>query len=78
MNIEIGIGTDSEDLEFQEMTINGKYRFRVRALHDCPEDARIGRSLISCKQIAKLMEEAYKVGLAGEQLNITETALIEE
>lgn len=39
MNIEIGIGTDSEDFEFQEMKINGKSSLFVRSLHDCPEDA---------------------------------------
>lgn len=40
--------------------------FSVYPLCECPEDAIIGRSLISCSEIADAMKFAYDAGKAGE------------
>lgn len=73
MNIEIQKSTNSEDLEIQVMIINGVIRLSVHPLCDCPEDAIIGRDLISCEAIASFMKEAYEAGSRGEQFNASVT-----
>jgi len=44
----------------------------VYPLSECPEDAIIGRDLISCGEIANLMKIAYEAGKNGEELEIEE------
>lgn len=39
----------------------------VYPLCECPEDAVIGRSLISCSRIISLMKLAYQAGKNGEE-----------
>lgn len=39
----------------------------VRPLCECPEDAIIGRGLISCGRIIDLMKLAYQAGKNGEE-----------
>ena len=74
MNIEISTGTDSNDLERQSMKIDGKKRLYVGALCECPEDAIIGRDLVSCKDVSSFMREAYEAGKRGEEFNVTVVA----
>ena len=39
----------------------------VRPLCECPEDAVIGRGLVSCNRIIDLMKLAYQAGKNGEE-----------
>ena len=71
MDIEISSGTDSDRLEMQTMRINGKERLSVKALCDFPEDAIIGRDLVSCKDVLAFMREAYEAAVLGEEFNVT-------
>jgi len=71
MNIKIKTGADSEGLKRETMFIDGKERLHVQALCDCPEDAIIGRNLVSCSQVSRYMREAYEAGKAGQEFNVT-------
>ena len=42
----------------QEMYFNGKHELSVHGFEDCPEDAIIGRDLVSCTDIANYMLKA--------------------
>lgn len=65
--MHIKIYETNEDYERREvMHIDGVYRESVGPLCECPEDAIIGRSLISCKTIAGYMRKAYEAGKNGE------------
>ena len=64
MKIVITSSTDSDYNGRQVMEIDGKERLFVGPCE--PEDAIIGRDLVSCKAVAGYMEEAYKAGRAGE------------
>ena len=66
MKVEIQERRNSDGLTMQRMFIDEKEVLSIYPLYDCPEDAIIGRGLISCNQIAALMERAYKAGLSGE------------
>lgn len=44
--------------------VGGEY---VGPLCECPEDAIIGRSLISCDDIVSYMRKAYEAGRNGEE-----------
>jgi len=44
--------------------IGGEY---VGPLFECPEDAIIGRSLVSCGEIIEYMKKAYEAGKNGEE-----------
>jgi hypothetical protein len=55
----------------ERLIIDGKQRARVSSLCECPEDAIIGRDLISCNEIAEFMEEAWIAGKKGEDFVIT-------
>jgi hypothetical protein len=44
--------------------------YYIQDLSDCPEDAHIGRDLISGHDLINLIELAYDAGKRGEELNI--------
>lgn len=76
MKIQYYYGTTDEDLSFDRMEINDNDGNRITKesvypLYECPEDAIIGRSLISCSRIIDLMLLAYNAGKNGEELTIT-------
>jgi hypothetical protein len=54
----------------EEMFINGKSRQYVGPCE--PEDAIIGRDLVSCGDIVEFMREAHKAGAAGEPFEVEE------
>lgn len=60
-----------DDTPKEKLIIDGKQRARVSSLCECPEDAIIGRDLISCNDIANYMKEAYEAGKRGEEFTIT-------
>ncbi len=69
MNVKVY--TLEEDYNIsQTLVVDGKEREYVRPLCECPEDAIIGRSLISCGTIASLMKEAHEAGARGEPFEI--------
>lgn len=70
MKIEIYISVDSDENERQRMLIDGKNSYTVRPLCECPEDAIIGRGLISCEEIAAAMRRAWAAGVAGESFTV--------
>ena len=47
--------------------IGGEY---VGPLFECPEDAIIGRSLVSCATIIDYMRKAYEAGKNGEDFKV--------
>jgi len=70
MDIIITQGENSELHAWEEMSINGKRCLSVYPLCECPEDAIIGRDLISCSEIMEYMREAYEAGRRGEEFNV--------
>lgn len=72
MKIKIIIGKSNDHVEWQEMAINGKNVCSVFSLCECPEDAMIGRGLISCAEIATYMRQAHEAGKNGEEFEIEE------
>jgi hypothetical protein len=72
MKIVISV-SDSDYGTREEMDVNGKDRLYVNPLCECPEDAIIGRSLVSCQKVASFMKEAYEAGKRGEEFSITVT-----
>ncbi len=56
--------------ESQEMIIDGKSTLSVGPLCECPEDAIIGRDLVSCCRVADLMKRAFDAGVAGETFDV--------
>lgn len=70
MKIVITVSTDSDYYESEAMTIDGKDSVSVHPLCECPEDAIIGRDLISCQEIAELMKKAYTAGKNGEKFEV--------
>ncbi|WP_207707291.1 hypothetical protein [Crassaminicella thermophila] len=51
---------DSDCCTHDELIVNGKSIFGVHPLYECPEDAIIGRDLISCSEIASFLENFLK------------------
>lgn len=49
-----------EHRTFQRLYLQGSERLMVYDLSDNPEDATIGRDLVSCVQVARLLQEAVK------------------
>lgn len=64
MKIVVNSWEDGDRNIREELTINGKKRQYVGPCE--PEDAIIGRDLVSCSEIASFMWEAHKAGAAGE------------
>ena len=50
---------ESNDYYYDELHINGKRVESCGPLCECPEDAIIGRSLISCGDIMSRMKQVY-------------------
>ena len=72
MKLELAEQETDGCLEMQQLFINGKLRESVSPLCECPEDAIIGRGLISCDDIIDYMKMAYEAGKAGETLDISD------
>lgn len=62
---------DTYGSETQNLSINGKEELYVHGFEDCPEDAIIGRGLVSCIEIVKYMRMAYEAGKNGEAFDYT-------
>ena len=67
MKILVTTKTNSDDLETQHLSIDGRKCLHVGPLCDCPEDAIIGRDLVSCSDVAAYMQMAYDAAKRGEE-----------
>ena len=72
MKILVETKTNSDDLETQHMSIDGKRCLHVAPLCDCPEDAIIGRDLVSCSDVVHYMQLAYEAAKRGEEFVVEE------
>lgn len=70
MKIVIKQSEDHNGELCENMEINGKDSLSVGPLCECPEDAIIGRDLVSCSDVARYMRAAYDAGKNGEELSI--------
>jgi hypothetical protein len=70
MKIVIIASRDGDDFVTEDMKVDGEQRLHVAPLCESPEDAIIGRSLVDCQDVAKLMKEAYEAGKRGEFFSI--------
>lgn len=66
-----------DDLAADEMTVLGADGTKIAheyvgPLCECPEDAIIGRDLISCGAIISYMRKAYEAGVNGEPFIVEE------
>ena len=62
MKVEVREKENCDGYLMQQLWINGKREVKVYPLAECPEDAIIGRSLVSCDEIAELMQRAHAAG----------------
>jgi hypothetical protein len=70
MKIKIIHEVDGDGYERQEMEIDGKEVMYVAPLCESPEDAIIGRDLVSCDRVASLMRKAYEAAKRGEEFSV--------
>lgn len=70
MKIVVDSEEDRDGLLRENLIIDGKVRQYVGSLSECPEDAIIGRALVSCSDIAAFMREAYEAGKRGEAFTL--------
>jgi hypothetical protein len=54
----------------EDMSIDGQHVLSVYPLCECPEDATIGRDLVSCSDVAEYMRLAFQAGANGEELRL--------
>jgi hypothetical protein len=66
MQVIINSWEDEDYARHEEMKIDGKGSLSVHPLCECPEDAIIGRDLVSCCEVAELMAKAHEAGKRGE------------
>jgi hypothetical protein len=65
---------DDDYCVHESMTINGDKSLSVHPLYDCPEDAIIGRDLVSCTDVIESYTISVKLGaVASTDLNETFT-----
>lgn len=73
MEIKITVENDYSGYPAEDMVItdrNNTHTLYVHSLCETPEDAIIGRDLISCQEIASLMKLAHAAGSRGEVFNL--------
>jgi hypothetical protein len=70
MTVRIVESEDRDGLTREEMGIDGKEVLHVYPLCESPEDAIIGRGLVSCSEVAEFMKKAYDAGRRGEEFDI--------
>lgn len=71
MKLTIVVGEDYNGSSTEEMrSDDGSVSLSVYPLCECPEDAILERSLVSCSDVAKYMELAYEAGKRGEDFSV--------
>lgn len=56
ITVEVFSWTDNDWATHEVLRVNGKDAFGVHPLCECPEDAIIGRDLVSCSDIAGFLK----------------------
>ncbi|MEK6884674.1 MAG: hypothetical protein AABY22_33885 [Nanoarchaeota archaeon] len=72
MNIKIIVSKNNNYEVRHEMEIDGKIKYSVGSLSECPEDAIIGRSLIDCYDLLEAIKLGYKIGKDNGTIEIEE------
>jgi len=72
MKIILKCTTDSNEDIREEMEVDGERSLYAGPLWECPEDAIIGRALISCSDVINYMKMAHAAGLQGEEFVVEE------
>jgi len=70
--------TDDDFYDRQKLYINGKEVQYVGPLCECPEDAIIGRDLVSCADIVHYMQQAVTAVTDGETVTYQFVTLSED
>lgn len=70
MKINIIEGQDSDRAAWFKLWVDGKHKFSIGSLSECPEDATIERDLNFVYEIVPLIRAAYDAGRNGELLEI--------
>jgi hypothetical protein len=70
MKIVLTSGLNGDGLTYHELEVDGQGVVSIYPLCDCPEDAIIGRILVSGDDIISLMRSAYEEGLAGGEFEV--------
>ena len=70
MKVLVTTSEDENGCACESLFIDDKKRESIFPLCESPEDAIIGRSLISCSQIASYMKLAHEAGRKGEELTV--------
>lgn len=68
MKVVVASCEDSDGYKRQILYIDEIVMESIAPLCECPEDAIIGRSLVSCGDIVHYMRLAYEVGKSGEEV----------
>ena len=74
MKIRINSYKDCDYFRRECLFIDGKQVVSVGPLCECPEDAIIGRDLVSCYDILHYMKLAHQAGTNNQPLEIEETS----
>ena len=77
MKIRLEIGETREGYETNDLYIDDKPVIYIYPLCECPEDAIIGRGLVSGPDIINRMRGAYEAGKKGEEFEV-ETIKLEQ
>lgn len=75
MKVTVITSEDRDGLRHQRLVINGENKLRVSPLSECPEDAIIGRDLVSCDDIIKYMKIAYEAAKRGENIEFEDVEM---
>lgn len=63
---------DSEDCERHQLLMDGESIVSIHPLWDCPEDAIIGRGLLSGYDIIEFIKLGIELGKKGEDIQVVE------
>jgi len=77
MKIKLEVGETREGHETNDLSIDNNTVIYIYPLCECPEDAIIGRSLLSGQDIINYMKFAYEAGKRGEEFEV-ETVKLEQ
>jgi hypothetical protein len=72
MDIRIEYGQRDDYVNWQEMFIDGDSVLFVKDLWETPEDACLGRDLVSPSQVVYFMKKAFGAGRRGEEFTVEE------
>lgn len=79
MKVLLTVGRCSYDkTKTHIVSVDGKEKYSIQSLSECPEDAIIGRDLIDGENIIEAIKLGYEAGKRGEELEISKETESEE